>query len=201
MSTRSETHERIVLKAAELLRRFGPRKTAVADIAHELGMSPANIYKFFPSKRALIEAVAERRVMLLRQELMAVIRSRRSALERIEDLVRTVAKFFHTLREEEDLLEIELARDLLEPELMRSEEKWQVISEFHDFLRVELAKLIRAGVEAGEMHVADPAEAAAALFDCLVWVIEPLLLLRDPQPVTEQRLERQFRVLLARALA
>ena len=200
MPSRSETHERIVLKAAELLRRFGPRKTAVADIAHELGMSPATIYKFFPSKRALIEAVVERRVMLLRQELMAVIRSRRSAVERIEDLVRAVATFFHTLRKEEDLLEIELARDLLEHEGMRRAEKCQVISEFHDFLRVALTNLIRAGVAAGEMRVADPAEAAAALFDCLVWVIEPLLLLRDPQSVTEQRLERQFRVLLARAL-
>jgi AcrR family transcriptional regulator len=69
MATKSETHERILLKAAKLLPRFGPRKAAVADIAHELEMTPANIYKFFLSKRALIEAVAERRLMTLRQDL------------------------------------------------------------------------------------------------------------------------------------
>lgn len=200
MATRSETQERIMLKANELLRRFGPRKTAVADIAQELGMSSANIYKFFPSKRALIEAVAERRMMVLRQHVAGVIGSRKTAFERIEDLVRAVVEFFCTLREERDLLEIELARDFLEFEVMRREERWQFVSEFHDFLRGALTELIRAGVEAGEMHVADPAETAAALFDCFIWVIEPLLLLRDPKPIAEQRLERQFR-LLARALA
>src|ERR1700730_14465230 len=104
MATRSETPERILLKASELLRRFGYRKTAVADIAHALRMSPANIYKFFPSKRVLVAAVAERRVALLRQRLVGVARSRKSAFQRIEDLVRTVVAFFHNLQEQKDFL-------------------------------------------------------------------------------------------------
>jgi AcrR family transcriptional regulator len=200
MATRSETHERIVLKAAELVRRFGPRKTAVADIAHELGMSPANIYKFFPSKRAIIEAVGERHSLELRRHLLGLIRSRRNAIERTEDLVRAIAEFIYSMQEESNLLEVELRRDFLQVEVMSREERWQFVSEFHDFLRAEMTKLICAGVEAGEMHVSDPAETAAALFDCLIWVIDPLVLLRDPKPVAERRLERQFR-LLARALA
>jgi AcrR family transcriptional regulator len=200
MATKSETHERILRKATELLQRFGPRKTAVADIAHELEMSPANIYKFFPSKRALIDAVAERRLMMLRQDLVAVIRSEKTAFERIEDLVRAVATSFQTMFEENELLEIELTRDLLEIEAMGRAKKWQCLEEFHAFLRSALTTLVRAGVEAGEMHVADPAETAEALFDCLIWVIEPLLLLREPKAVSARRLERQFR-LLARALA
>jgi AcrR family transcriptional regulator len=199
MTCRSQTYERIVLKASELLRRFGPRKTAVADIAHELGMSPANIYRFFPSKRALVEAVAERRLMVLRQDLAGVVRSRKTAFARLEDLVRAVAGSFRTMCDQRDLLEIELARDLLEIEAMRRESQWQFVADFHDFLRAELTKLIRAGVAAGEMRVADPADTAAAVFDGFIWVIEPLMLLRDPEPVAEQRLERQFR-LLARAL-
>jgi len=200
MATRSETPERILLKASELLRRFGCRKIAMADIAHALGMSPANIYKFFPSKRALIAAVAERSVPLLRQRLVGVAGSRKSAFHRIEDLVRTVAEFFHNLQEQKDFLAIELASDLLEFEALGRKEKTQFLSHFHDFLRAELTELIRAGVASGEMHVADPAEAAAALFDCLIWATEPVLLLRDAKPAAERRLERQFR-LLARALA
>jgi AcrR family transcriptional regulator len=43
--TRDETRERILIKADELFRQFGFPKTTVADIAAELGMSPANIYK------------------------------------------------------------------------------------------------------------------------------------------------------------
>ena len=70
-------------------------KTAMADIAHALGMSPANIYKFFPSKRVLIMVAAARRVALLRQKLVGVARSRKSASQHIENLVRTVAEFFH----------------------------------------------------------------------------------------------------------
>jgi AcrR family transcriptional regulator len=200
MATKPETHERILVKATELLQRFGPRKTAVSDIAHELEMSPANIYKFFPSKRALIEAVCERRLMMLRQELVTVIQSEKTAFERIEDLVRAVARSFQTMFEENELLEIELTRDLLDIEAMSCAKKWQFVEEFHAFLRTELTALLRAGVAAGEMHVADPAETAEALFDCLIWVIEPLLLLREPKAASARRLERQFQ-LLARALS
>jgi hypothetical protein len=55
--TRDETRERIMIKADELFRQFGFLKTMVADIAAELGMSPANIYKFFSSKEAIIQAM------------------------------------------------------------------------------------------------------------------------------------------------
>jgi AcrR family transcriptional regulator len=43
-STREQTRQRILVKANELIRRFGLTKTAVADIAAALGMSPANVY-------------------------------------------------------------------------------------------------------------------------------------------------------------
>jgi AcrR family transcriptional regulator len=55
--TRDETRERIMIKADELFRQFCFLKTTVADIAAELGMSPANIYKFFSSKEAIIQAM------------------------------------------------------------------------------------------------------------------------------------------------
>jgi AcrR family transcriptional regulator len=45
-----DTRERIMETAETLFRRLGYSKTAVADIASELGMSPANVYRFFPSK-------------------------------------------------------------------------------------------------------------------------------------------------------
>ena len=52
--TAEETRERIARTAEELFRRMGFAKTAVADIASELGMSPANVYRFFPSKTAIV---------------------------------------------------------------------------------------------------------------------------------------------------
>jgi DNA-binding NarL/FixJ family response regulator len=42
--------------AERLFRQFGYQKTTVADIAAALGMSPANIYRFFASKAAIKDA-------------------------------------------------------------------------------------------------------------------------------------------------
>ncbi len=74
--TRDETRERIMIKADELFRQFGFVKTTVADIAAELGMSPANIYKFFSSKEAIIQASADRNLVVLTE---AVHRNREGA--------------------------------------------------------------------------------------------------------------------------
>ena len=52
-----------MIKADELFRQFGFGKTTVA----ELGMSPANIYKFFSSKEAIIQASADRSLVVLRE--------------------------------------------------------------------------------------------------------------------------------------
>jgi AcrR family transcriptional regulator len=55
-----DTRGRIIETAEALFRRLGYAKTAVADIAAELGMSPANVYRFFPSKNAIVEAICQR---------------------------------------------------------------------------------------------------------------------------------------------
>jgi AcrR family transcriptional regulator len=50
-----------IMDAAEqTLRRFGPDKTSVTDVAKLLGVSHGTLYRHFPSKAALREAVTER---------------------------------------------------------------------------------------------------------------------------------------------
>ena len=44
----AEVRARILEVEEEHFRRVGYHKTSVADIACELGMSPANVYRFFP---------------------------------------------------------------------------------------------------------------------------------------------------------
>src|ERR1700747_309191 len=53
-----DTRERILVVAERLFRQMGYQKTTVADIAKELRMSPANVYRFFESKKAIHEGVA-----------------------------------------------------------------------------------------------------------------------------------------------
>jgi len=53
----NDTHL-VILEAAErLFGQIGFQKTTVADIAHNLRMSPANVYRFFTSKAEIHEAV------------------------------------------------------------------------------------------------------------------------------------------------
>ena len=56
--TPEETRSCILAVAWDLFRQLGAR-TTMADIAEKLGMSSANVYRFFPSKQALNEAVCE----------------------------------------------------------------------------------------------------------------------------------------------
>ncbi len=53
------TRERILEVAEEVLRRFGLAKTTVVDVARTLGVSHGSIYRHFPSKAALRDAVAD----------------------------------------------------------------------------------------------------------------------------------------------
>lgn len=198
---RSQTYERIVEKADTLFRRFGYMKTPVVDIARELRMSSANIYKFFPSKRALIEAVGQRRLLDLRKKLLAATKTRKPAFERIKDLLYCVIDHFETIIEvESDLLFIEVMQDMLKFELERRKEDWNFPRELRQYLVTEVSRLITDGVRSGEMHAEDPTATAEAFLDCLCRVLEPVLLLEDPKPMRMERLDRQFRF-LARALA
>lgn len=55
------TAERIVNTAERLIRHYGYKKTTIADVASEEGMSPANVYRFFASKDDLRRAICIRR--------------------------------------------------------------------------------------------------------------------------------------------
>src|SRR5436189_2261957 len=81
-----DTRARIIETAETLFRRMGFVKTAVADIAAELGMSPANVYRFFPSKNAIVEAICQRCLDELEEQAWAVARSKAPATARVERL-------------------------------------------------------------------------------------------------------------------
>src|SRR6187402_2359986 len=60
MSDSALTPERILEAAEEVLRRYGPAKATVVDVARALGVSHGSVYRHFPSKAALRDAVVER---------------------------------------------------------------------------------------------------------------------------------------------
>src|SRR5216684_6511187 len=88
-----DTRARIMDTAEALFRRLGFAKTAVADIAAELDMSPANVYRFFPSKNAIVEAICQRCLGEVEEKAWAVARSRGSASARLERLFLEIMKY------------------------------------------------------------------------------------------------------------
>ncbi|WP_370412673.1 TetR family transcriptional regulator [Streptomyces fradiae] len=59
-STETLTAERILEVTEEVLRRYGPAKATVVDVARALGVSHGSVYRHFRTKAALREAVTER---------------------------------------------------------------------------------------------------------------------------------------------
>ncbi|WP_377276813.1 TetR family transcriptional regulator [Rhizobium sp. R86522] len=142
-----------ILEAAEgQFRHYGYSKTTVADVAKELGMSPANIYRFFGSKSELLEGVCAR---LLHQSLsiaqsIAVLPV--SAEERLRRYSMTLFEFtVATMLDERKVHDMVVAA---------IEQSWGVIDQHIDEIQAILTDIIAEGMEKGEFAKGDPAHAA-----------------------------------------
>src|SRR3979409_919899 len=85
-----DTRERILVVAERLFREIGYQKTTVADIAKVLRMSPANVYPFFDSKKAIHEGVARRLMGAVEIEAEAIANKPGPAADRMRELLTTV---------------------------------------------------------------------------------------------------------------
>ena len=82
-----DTKARIVEVAEALFRRLGYAKTAVADIAAELGMSPANVYRYFPSKNAIVEAICRHCLSDVEEQAWKVARGDIQKMPSVNDVL------------------------------------------------------------------------------------------------------------------
>lgn len=141
---RSENSERILDAAERLFRHYGYTKTNVADIAKELGMSPANIYRFFASKAEIHQALARRMLAASYDLAVASIRAGETAA----DGLRLYALGQHRMTLETMLHE----NKVHEMVVIAIAQQWQVIEEHLERIRVLVADLIEQGIKAGEFR-------------------------------------------------
>jgi AcrR family transcriptional regulator len=185
--TRDETRERIMVKADELFRQFGFEKTTVADIAEELRMSPANIYKFFSSKEAIIQASADRNLVVLGEAVQRHLVESGPALDRIEKVLVTVYR--HTV----DILRNE--RQVFKLMIRAYEQKWDCCAAFDNFLLKTLTTLVKEGMSTTEFKRGDAVATAHLLFDCLVLIRTPHLYQQEGRELNEKRIRGMVRFL------
>ncbi|MDI1479544.1 TetR/AcrR family transcriptional regulator [Polyangium sp. y55x31] len=160
------TAERILEAAEEVLRRFGPAKATVVDVARALGVSHGSVYRHFPSKTALRDAVAERWLARVSHPLAEVAAEKGPAPERLR-------RWLDLLRE----LKRKKARD--DPELFATYSN--LVADARDVVRVhvetlasQIARILADGVEQGAFTIEDPVAAGWAVFNATAKFHNPI---------------------------
>lgn len=190
---RAEASERILDEAERLFRHYGFTKTTVADIARELGMSPANVYRFFPSKSAIHEAIATR--MLATQEV---------ALQHISELPIPAADKLRRFVIERYRSTVTLMLDDTKVhEMVTSalEGHWPVIDRHLKRVTEILVRIMKEGIAAGEFPEQDPEAAIRCFKVAVVSAIHPSVMVQcrmEPDyPTPEEVVEFAIRALKA----
>jgi AcrR family transcriptional regulator len=151
------TPERVLEAAEETLRRFGPGKTTVVDVARALGVSHGSVYRHFPTKADLRDAVVDRWLQRMHPALAAVADGAGSAPERVRLLLWTLAETkWRRAQDDPEFFAAfaELAEDARTP----------VVAHV-DFVVEQLTKVVAEGVARGEIASGDPGATARALFE------------------------------------
>ncbi|ACA19789.1 transcriptional regulator, TetR family [Methylobacterium sp. 4-46] len=174
-STAPTTRCRILATAARFFQEIGYQKTTVADIAKTLGMSPANVYRFFDSKKAINEAVVERLTGEVEAMIAAVADRPGPASERLRAII-------HTLHRDsaERITANPRMHEMVEAAMTES---WGVCHHHVDRITAVLERVITEGVAAGEFRVGDPAQAARYVQTAILRYCHPVLIQRCPGDV------------------
>ncbi|WP_338688031.1 TetR/AcrR family transcriptional regulator [Bradyrhizobium sp. 26S5] len=151
---------RIVQAATRLHREIGFRKTTVADIARGASMSPANIYRFFPSRQAIEEAVvADLFEQVSAAATLAALLSG-SALDRLTAALSAISQL-HEHRLENDSKQHELVAAAVR-------ENWAVALSYADRIQGLVRAIIAGGQASGELRPGS----AVAMTCCLLEAME-----------------------------
>lgn len=150
------TAERILEATEEVLRRHGPAKATVVDVARALGVSHGSVYRHFRTKAALREAVTKRWLDRTSQRLSGIAAGAGAPEDRLRDWL---AALFEAKRHK--------AGD--DPELFATytvlaDENGTAVGEHLADLAGQLTRVIEAGMAAGSFAAADPTTTARAVF-------------------------------------
>jgi AcrR family transcriptional regulator len=151
------TAERILEATEDVLRRHGPAKATVVDVARALGVSHGSVYRHFRTKAALREAVTKRWLDRTTEELAGIVADTdRDPQTRLRDWLAA-------------LLEAKRRKAGDDPELFATysvlaADAGEVVGAHLTELTDQLTEIVRAGVAAGTFTTPDPATTARALF-------------------------------------
>ena len=163
-----DTREKILVVAERLFRQIGYQKTTVADIAKELRMSPANVYRFFDSKKSIHEGVC--RILMGEVEIEArrIVARPGPAKPRLRELLTTINRM-NTERYVGDSKLHEMVE-------VAMEESWEVCLAHMMTITETIGGVIAQGVASGEFEVADLPLAAQCTCHAMIGYFHPQMI-------------------------
>jgi AcrR family transcriptional regulator len=179
-----DTRERILVVAERLFRQIGYQKTTVADIAKELRMSPANVYRFFDSKKAIHESVARTLMGGVEEAAQAIAAGRGPAASKLRELVTTI----HRMNSERYVGDSKL-HEMVE---IAMEESWEVCVSHMEMIAQTIGGVIAEGTASGEFEVADVPTAAMCACTAMMRFFHPQMIAQcanKPGPSIDQMID------------
>jgi len=190
IDTTDAQRQRIMDAAEVVIRRHGPAKTNVVDVARELGQTHASVYRYFASKAELFDALVERWLARVSEPLEPIVRGEGPAADRLREWLMA-------------LFRAKVRKVTADPELFSTyqaiaAESPKAVARHLDMLDEHVATIIADGVAAREFPPdTDPRRAARAILSGSLRFHHPMLLARAPGPPGEQEAEDVFRLLVA----
>lgn len=190
-SIHEENVLRILESAERLFRIYGYSKTNVSDIAKDLGMSPANIYRFFRSKSDIHEALA-RKILAQNDSIARQIAALElPAAERLHRYVITMHRV--TV---ETLLDAEKVHEMV---VIAMEQQWGVIEAYIERQCAIVEEIIRDGLNRGEFPPQDAHVSAKCFVSGMTALVHPQCVSQCP-PGNNRATPEQAADFLLRAL-
>ena len=180
----TDVRERILTTAERLFREIGYQKTTVADIARDLRMSPANVYRFFDSKKSINAGVAKRLMGEVEQASSKIASGKKGAAERLRQLLSTI----HRMNSDRYVADSKM-HDMVAAAM---EENWDVCRLHMECITHTIATVIADGVASGEFRVSDVNTAALCTCTAMARFFHPQLIAEcadKPGPTLDQMID------------
>ncbi len=179
-----DTRERILVVAERLFREIGYQKTTVADIAKVMRMSPANVYRFFDSKKSIHQAVARLLMGEVEEAAQAIAERPGPAIGRLRELLTTI----HHMNSERYVGDSKLH----EMVAIAMEENWDVCNAHIQLIGEIIGAVIGQGAASGEFEVADVPVAAVCTCMAMMRFFHPQMIAQcidKPSPTLDQMID------------
>jgi AcrR family transcriptional regulator len=182
------TRERILAAAEEVIRRFGPAKATVVDLARALGVSHAAVYRHVASKAELRDLVVGRWVEATMAPLRAVVAQPGPAPQRLR-------RYFDAL------IAAKRRRAADDPELFAAyrtlaADAQSVVAAHLEELVGLAAGIIRSGTEEGSFGAVEPEAAGRAVLFATSRFHHPAHAAEWTDPTLDSAYEEVWRLLM-----